>query len=848
MTGRSAGGDLDVTPGGTAASAGLTGAEALRLLRELGPNALPETKPTPLWLRFVRQFQNPLIYVLLFALAFDIGSWMLEGSVGGPVEALAIAAVLLLNAGLGTYQEKRSEQAIAQLRALAAPLTWVHRDGKLVHVRSPELVPGDIMRIEAGERIPADGTLIETLGMMVDESLLTGESVPVDKARDQETFSGTLVVRGKGNIRVTRTGAKSSMGKLAHMLSEIKVEKTPLEKRLAELGAQIARAVGALAFALAVAGIVVEGFGRFKEVILFAVALAVAAVPEGMPAVVTLTLALGVQRMARRNAVVRRLAAVETLGSVTVIATDKTGTLTENRMVVRALETEDPGAAGAAMVLANDADTAGDAGDPLELALLAHARANGVDVAELRRGQRRVGSRPFDSAWKFMRVTVERDGKQRSFLKGAPEVILQRSTFSGEERTAWEARAEAAANSGHRVIALASSEGQEEEGLHFIGLALLWDPPRPEVPDAIARAHSAGIRVLMITGDHPGTARAVAGEVGIAGESVLTGADIEHMSPEELQTAARTTNVFARVSPEHKLRLVEALRADGEIVAMTGDGVNDAPALKRSDVGIAMGQRGSDVAREVADIVLLDDNFASIVGAIEEGRSIYENIQSFIRFTFSTNVSLVLLIVTGAIGSYVMKLREPSGMLLLPLTAVQLLWVNFLGDGPPALALALDRNPGVMARPPRPAKSALLDPASTRFIAVAGLFKGLLGISLLVVLPLLGYSLIAIQTVIFLYESIAKLVSAYPSRTLFQRPSRNAILHAAIAFGIGLQLLTIVVPALREILRLAPLDARGFAVLAAAIAATWSVAEIATRLLRPRTTPTFHPDPVRRPA
>jgi Ca2+-transporting ATPase len=818
--------------GDAAAAQGLSRAEALRLLQELGPNALPEVKPTALWLRFVRQFQNPLIYVLLFALAFDVGSWILEGAVGGPIEALAIGAVLLLNAGLGTYQEKRSEQAIAQLRAMAAPLTWVYRDGELEHLPSQVLVPGDLVRIEVGERIPADGTLVETLGMMVDESLLTGESVPVDKIRAQETFSGTLVVRGKGNIRVTRTGPKSSMGKLAQLLTEIKVEKTPLEKRLAVLGAQIARGVGALALALAVAGIAIEGFGRFKEVILFAVALAVAAVPEGMPAVVTLTLALGVQRMARRNAVVRRLAAVEALGSVTVIATDKTGTLTENCMVVRALSTELPDYARSAMVLANDADTAGGAGDPLELALLEHARASGADVAELRRLQPRVGSRPFDSEWKFMRVTVELDGQQRSFLKGAPEVILGRSALSSQERTRWENEAEAAADSGHRVLALASSDGQAEEGLRFIGLVLLWDPPRKEVPDAIARAHSAGIRVLMITGDHPGTAKAVAREVGIAADAALTGEDIEPMSPDELQNAARACNVFARVSPEHKLRLVEALRADGEIVAMTGDGVNDAPALKRSDVGIAMGQRGSDVAREVADVVLLDDNFASIVGAIEEGRSIYDNIQSFIRFTFSTNVSLVLLIVSGAVGSYAMKLRDPSGMLLLPLTAVQLLWINFLGDGPPALALALDRNPGVMARPPRPAKSALLDPASTRFIVIAGLFKGLLGISLLVILPVLGYSLIAVQTVIFLYESIAKLVSAYPSRSLFQRPTRNLALHGSIAFGVGLQLLTIVVPALRRVLALASLDLRGFALLAAAIAATYTVAEGASRLLR----------------
>jgi P-type Ca2+ transporter type 2C len=460
-----------------------------------------------------------------------------------------------------------------------------------------------------------------------------------------------------------------------------------------------------------------------------------------------------------------------------------------------------------------------------------------VNVAELRAEWRRVGSRPFDSEWKFMRVSVERDGQKRSYLKGAPEVLLQRAACSEEERSRWAASAEAAANLGHRVIALATSEGDAEESLRFLGLVLLWDPPRPEVPEAIARAQSAGIRVIMITGDHPGTARAVAKEVGIRGSATLTGQDLEPMSSEQLREVARTTSVFARVGPEHKLRLVEALQANGDIVAMTGDGVNDAPALKRSDVGIAMGQRGSDVAREVADVVLLDDNFATIVGAVEEGRGIYENIQSFIRFTFSTNVSLVLLIVTGAVGSYAMRLREPSGMLLLPLTAVQLLWINFLGDGPPALALALDRNPGVMQRPPRPANSNLLDAVSARFIMGVGMFKGLLGITLLVTLPVLGYSLFAIQTVIFLYESIAKLLLAYPSRRLFQKASTNSVLHACIAFGIALQVLTLMLPSLREVLRLAPLDGRGIALVAAAIAATWLVAEGATTWLRSRVAP-----------
>jgi Ca2+-transporting ATPase len=826
-----------------AASDGLSEREAARRLSEHGPNSLPDAKATPLWRRFLAQFQNPLIYVLLFALAFDVGSRIIGHTGGAPVEALAITAVLLLNAGLGTFQERRSERALAQLRALAAPLTWVRRDGVLVHRPSPELVPGDVVRLEAGERIPADGVIVETMGVMVDESVLTGESVPVDKEREQKAFSGTLLVRGKGYLCVTRTGAASSMGKLARLLGELEVERTPLEKRLGVLGDQIARAVGGLSLLLAVAGLATEGFGRFKEVVLFAVALAVAAVPEGMPAVVTLTLALGVQRMARRKAVVRRLAAVEALGSVTVIATDKTGTLTENRMVVRALDSDDPAEAERAMVLANDADSAGGAGDPLELGLIEHARKQGLDIAELRRAHPRLTSRAFDSEWKFMRVTVQHGAEPRSDLKGAPEVIFERCAFTAGERERWTERADRAANGGHRVLALACGAGEDEQGLRFLGLVLLWDPPRAEVPDAIATAQRAGIRVLMITGDHPGTASAVAGEVGIENGSTLTGAEIETLSAAELGQAVRTTSVFARVSPEHKLRLVEALKANGEIVAMTGDGVNDAPALKRADVGIAMGQRGSDVAREVSDLVLLDDNFASIVGAIEEGRSIYENIQSFIRFTFSTNVSLVLLIVSGAIGSYALHLRDAAGVLLLPLTAVQLLWINFLGDGPPALALALDRNPGVMNRPPRPAKSALLDAASARFIAVAGLFKGLLGISLLLALPPLGYSLIAVQTVIFLYESIAKLVSAYPSRTLFQTPSRNLVLHACVAFGIGLQLLTIRLPSLRDVLGLARLDLRGLALLALAVTLTWSVSEGATRVLRRRMLRTVRTEP-----
>jgi Ca2+-transporting ATPase len=814
---------------------GLTTAEAARRFATHGPNALPEARPTPPWLRFVRQLRSPLIYILLFAVAFDVAVWFYDQFEGLPVEGIVIAIIVLLNAGLGTFQEHRSEQALAKLRSLTAPSVWVLRDGKLARVPSTELVPGDVVRVEAGERVPADGTCVDGEGVMVDEAVLTGESVPVEKDLGAPLSSGTLLVRGKGFLEVDATGEKSAMGRIAAMLGEIRPEKTPLERRLAKVANQLAVWIGGLAALLVVAGAITEGVGRIDEVVMFSVALAVAAIPEGMPAVVTLTLALGVQRMAKHQALVRRLSAVESLGSVTVIATDKTGTLTEEKMEVRDLVTDEVNetAATCAMVIANDADVEAGAGDPLDLGLLAFARERGIDPSAVRHEHVHVEARPFDSAWKYMRVTTLGPDGRASWLKGAPEVILARCRFSDEARAAWMERAEREAQRGYKVIALA--KGHEEEDLAFLGLVTLWDPPRREVALAIATAQRAGVRVLMITGDHPGTARAVAAEIGIPEPKVLTGAEIDTLSAEDARRAVRSANVFARVTPAHKLRLVEALRADGQIVAMTGDGVNDAPALKRADVGIAMGRRGSDVSREVADLVLLDDNFATIVRAIEEGRGIYENIQTFIRFTFSTNVALMVLVVTGAVVAHVRDLREPSGMLLLPLTALQLLWINFLGDGPPALALALDRPPGQMDRPPRPPSSALLDRASAIFIATTGLFKGALGIALLMLLPEFGIGLIATQTVIFLYESIGKLVSVYPSRLARHR---NWTLHASIVIGVLVQAATIAVPGLRRFLGLALLDRNEVTIVASAVMATWAVAAIVRWVLtRRRTTP-----------
>lgn len=783
----------------------------------------------------MRQFESPLIYILLFALAFDLSLWFYEGEGAWPVEATAIGLILLFNAALGLYQEHRSEAALARLKALAGAHAWVVRDGQLARLPSQALVPGDAVRLEAGDRVPADGTLMDASGAMLDESILTGESIAVDKSNGDEAFSGTLLVRGKTFLEVTRTGRSSAMGRLATMLGDIQAAKTPLERRVDQLGRRIAHWVLVLALALGVAGILAEGIARAPGIIIFAVALAVAAVPEGLPAVLTVALALGVERMARHRAVVRRLSAVEALGSVTVIATDKTGTLTESRMDVRTLDAADLPRALAAIVLANGADLATGAGDPLELGLLRHAAAHGVDIAQLRQEHPTVSERPFDSAWKFARVTVQEQGRAVSYLKGAPEILIGRCTLSAEDRESWVEKADAYAREGFRVLAVAWAEGDTEEQLSLLGLVLFWDPPRPEVPDAVARAQAAGIRVIMLTGDHPATALAVAHLIGIPSVRVLTGEDLDEYQGSALSEALGDVNVFARVRPEQKLKLVELLQAQGDIVAMTGDGVNDAPALKRSDVGVAMGQRGSDVSREVADLVLLDDNFATIVGAVEEGRGIYENIQKFLRFLFSTNLSEVLLIAAGAVLAFGLDLRDPTGALMLPLTAAQILWINLLTDGIPALALAFDRTPGVMRQPPRPANSPLLDRPSIQFVVAVGSMKAALALAVLGVLPLFGYSLDVTRAAAFHFMAIGQLFMVYPSRHTWMRPLSNWYLHTAVIAGLGIQLAAASLPLTADLLGDAaiPLELWGVVIGGASLA--WGLAEGSSRFAwRPR--------------
>ena len=807
---------------------GLTTVEAADRLQRIGPNALPERPPDSLWKRLWQQFQSPLIYVLLFALAVDLVVWLRDGAQGFPLEAVVIGLILILNAGLGVWQESKAEAALSRLKALAAPQVWALRDGGWGQIPAVELVPGDFVRLEAGDRVPADAQ-VRGPEIEVDEAILTGESLPVERASGDEVLSGTLAVRGKTFAEVIRTGPESALGRLARMLGEVQAEQTPLERRLRQFGHQVARWVTVITAALIVEGLATRGVSHLGEVFLFAVALAVAAVPEGLPAVLTSTLALGVERMAGRKAVVRRLAAVEALGSVTVIATDKTGTLTENRMEVRRLDTGDVSKALRACVLANDADAA--AGDPMDLALDRYALDRGLDPDELRRAFPRISERSFDSNYKFMRTTVREDGEIVSYLKGAPEVLLARSGLAAEDREVWAQKALAYAGEGHRVLALGRAQGEGETGIELLGLALFWDPPRPEVPDAIRRAREAGIRVVMVTGDHPATAKAIAGLVGIEGDRVMTGEEFDRLDGEGLKACVRGVNLFARVRPEHKLKLVEALQNDNQIVAMTGDGVNDAPARKRSDVGVAMGQRGSDVSREVADLVLLDDNFASIVAAIEEGRSIYENIQKFIRFLFSTNLSEVIVVSMGVLAAAILDLRDSAGALLMPLTAAQILWINLVTDGLPALSLALDRNPDTMRKPPRAAESPLLDANSRNFIWISGTAKSVFALGLLALYQLGTLEMELARSVMFHFMSIGQLFFAYSARHTSLQPLPNVVLHGAVALGIVVQILVGSLGVTANALGAVPLTAGLWLVVLSCAVCAWAVSEGVNRFL-----------------
>ncbi|AGY91588.1 hypothetical protein SPICUR_02925 [Spiribacter curvatus] len=724
---------------------GLDETQAAQRLERYGANRQRPPAHRSAFERLISQFRNLLIYLLLAAAGITaaLGHWIDSG---------VIAAVVLINALIGYIQEGKAESAMAAIRGMLAPEATVRRDGRRQTVDAARVVPGDVLILEPGAKVSADVRLIRTSGLAVDESALTGESVPVDKThepveagaslgdRRSMAFAGTLVTAGEGDGLVVETGDRTELGQVTEMLSRVETLTTPLLRHLDQLGRQLAVIIVAAGAATAVAGVLLHGFSPVA-MFMAAVGLAVAAIPEGLPAIVTITLALGVRRLAGRNAIVRRLPAVETLGAVTVICSDKTGTLTRNEMTVQALlladglQTIDPQhsapqgenarALAEAVALCSDATIASDSagetrvsGDPMEVALLHLAAAGDVDVEAWRSQHPRVDSIPFDAGHRYM-ATLHDEGDARWLVvKGAPEAVVPRCdgvlTDAGTaalDEAAWHRRAEELAGRGLRLLAVAErrSDGaaldlHQDSGpdsLVLIGLVGIIDPPRREAIDAVAASQRAGIRIKMITGDHAVTAAAIGRQLGLGDETRgVTGEALEAMDDDEFQRTAAGRSVFARVSPAHKLRLVEALQADGQVVAMTGDGVNDAPALKRADVGVSMGRGGTDAARESSEIVLADDNFATIEAAIHEGRVVYDNIVKSILFILPTNAAQALLLVVAVMAG-----------LVLPVTPVQILWVNMITAVTLALALAFEpAEAAVMERPPRPGDAALIPP------------------------------------------------------------------------------------------------------------------------------------------
>jgi P-type Ca2+ transporter type 2C len=867
---------------------GLSATDARARLAEYGSNELAGEKPVPAWRRFLAQFQDVLVILLLIATAISVALWVYERDAALPYEALAILAVVLLNATMGYVQEARAEAAVAALRAMSAADATVLRDGERRRTPAADVVPGDIVLVEEGDTIPADGRLYESVALQTAEAVLTGESLPVSKSTDvisgdaplgdrhNMVFSGTSATYGHGSAIVTATGMHTEVGRIAGLLKATHDDATPLQRELNRTGRLLGLVVIAIAIVMIATIILVEdvrSLSAILDALILGVALAVAAVPEGLPAVVTAVLAIGVQRMARRHAIVRHLAAVEALGSATVIASDKTGTLTKNEMTVRAVVTasgrvsfggsgyapagevrrEDGGPVDGALRTELEqalaaADRANNAsvrqqdgrwivqGDPTEGALIVAARKAGLSSEALDARLRRVGEVPFSSARKLM-STVHRDAAhdQRAvvFTKGAPDVLLARcghELVAGERRVLTPARREeilradeALAGEALRTLGVARAwlpegalagdagelDGRVEQDLAFAGLVGMIDPPRAEAKAAVARARRAGIRALMITGDHPRTASVIARELGIAdGGRAVTGAELEALAADDLIRTVQDVSVYARVNPESKLRIVNALRQAGAVVAMTGDGVNDAPALKRADIGIAMGITGTDVSKEAADIVLADDNFASIVAAVEEGRAIFANIRKFLRYLLSSNFGEVLTMFFGVILADRIGLRAGTGGLVLPLLATQILWVNLVTDGPPALALGLDpADEGLMRQPPRPAGEGVVTPRMWRGIVFVGVVMAMGTLFVLDGALPGGYiegtgSLRYGQTMAFstlvLFQIFNIINARSDERSAFVRLFTNPWLWAAIALSLALQAAVVYIPLLQR--------------------------------------------------
>ncbi len=905
------------------AEAGLTSQQVEERLQQYGPNELEETAGRSSWEILLDQFKN-IMLVMLIAVAVISGILDLlalqQGKTDGGVpfkDTIAILAIVILNGVLGYLQESRAEKALAALKSLSSPKVRVIRDGRPIEIDGKDLVPGDIMLIEAGVQISADARLIEQSNLQIREAALTGEAHAVNKQVDvplqEETplgdrinlvYQGTEVVQGRGTAIITGTGMRTELGKIAEMLQSVESEPTPLQQRMTQLGNVLV--TGSLILvALVIVGGMTKSYidsGRFngsvlQELVEVSLSMAVAVVPEGLPAVITVTLALGTQRMVRRNALIRKLPAVETLGSVTTICSDKTGTLTQNKMVVQnvatvgqnfsvtgqgyaptgeftfnsqsirpeqypelqtlliacvvcndaLLQQEDPQsqANGKTAARSNSASSAVNwiiLGDPTEGALLSLAGKGGLDKENLKRQLKRVEEFPFSSERKRMSVICEgsiqnvahtaHNSPFLMFTKGSPELILERcrtyqlgdaaETLSNAQREQILAQNNQMAGAGLRVLGFAykpldakppaGSDETTEQDLIWLGLVGMLDAPRPEVRDAVARCRDAGIRAVMITGDHQLTAQAIAQDLGIAkvGDRVLTGQELQRLSPEELEQQVDDVSIYARVSPEHKLRIVQALQRRGKFVAMTGDGVNDAPALKQADIGIAMGITGTDVSKEASDMVLLDDNFATIVAATEEGRTVYNNIRRFIKYILGSNIGEVLTIAAAPI----------MGLGGVPLTPLQILWMNLVTDGLPALALAVEpAEPDVMKRRPFSPRESIFARGMGSYMVRIGIIFAIISIALMAwaydYTHAAGYNgpggKDAWKTMVFTTLCIAQMGHALAVRsnsklTIEMNPFSNPYLLLAVIVTTALQLALVYVPPLQSFFGTHPLS------------------------------------------
>ncbi len=718
--------------------AGLSSDEAAKRLAENGKNRLQEGKKVPLILRFLKEFCNPMILVLLAAAAVSFTTALYSGE--SFADVVIILTVVVLNAVLGVLQESKAEKAIASLQKMTASSSRVLRGGKPAVVPSEELVCGDIVLLEAGDAVPADGRILECASLKIEESALTGESVPVEKTADtlssekgkvplgdrrNMVYTGSTVVYGRGTVVVTATGMDTEMGGIASVLSEAKENRTPLQHKLAQLSKILTvfvLGVCAVIFAVNLFRLYPDFSGTaLLDTFMIAVSLAVAAIPEGLAAVVTVVLSIGVTNMSKRNAAIRKLTAVETLGCAQIICSDKTGTLTQNKMTVVRVSASDSPLLASAMALCSDAelDENGRAvGEPTEAALVEYAFSAGLSKNDLKMQYNRIGEAPFDSLRKMMSVVCFRNGKWIQFTKGAPDEVLKKCRYvlAGGEKVLLteERKAEILAENRQmagealRVLGAAYCEYESvpssfspdslEQNLCFIGLAGMIDPVRPEVRDAVAQCREAGIRPVMITGDHLDTAVAIGKQLGIVSseDQAVTGAVLDDLSDEELVRDIERYSVFARVQPEHKVRIVKAWQAKGKVTAMTGDGVNDAPSIKIANIGVGMGITGTDVTKNVADMVLADDNFATIVAAVGEGRRIYDNIRKSIQFLLASNLSEVFSVFAATLLGFTI------------LKPVHLLWINLITDCFPALALGMEKpEPDIMSRPPRDAKEGI---------------------------------------------------------------------------------------------------------------------------------------------